>query len=43
MEEVKGEEQLMKANKQQFLQEYKMMKREKDEMNGEIIELRQSH
>ena len=40
MEEVKNEEQQLKHNKQQFLEDFKKLRLEKDAMNDEVIELR---
>ena len=41
MEEVKHEEQLLKDNKQKFLEGFKKLKLENDPMSGEVLSLRQ--
>ena len=42
MEEVKEFEQSLKLDRQQFLQETKRLKLERDQMQDQIIELSQS-
>jgi cell division septum initiation protein DivIVA len=43
MEEVKEFEQSLKADRQQFLQETKRLKQERDVLQDQMIELSQSH
>ena len=40
MEEVKHEEQLLKDNKQKFLEGFKKLKLDNDAMSGEVLSLR---